>query len=103
MDCGHQKYPLFMQTALHYGLPPQVSGFNSRPIYVGSVVHKMTMEQVSLYVLHFSPVTIIPPVLQTHSLTLHGYYIISAIESLDNKLKKLMTTEITQQLCVNFL
>jgi len=40
-------------------------GFDPRLVHVRFVVHKVTLGQVSLPVLHFSPVSIIPPTLDT--------------------------------------
>jgi hypothetical protein len=39
------------------------------PIHVGFVVDKVALENIFLPVLQFFPVSIIPPLLQTHSFT----------------------------------
>ena len=58
-----------------YTLTPQVVGRrlqnaetrvrDPRPVYVGFIVHKVALEKVSVTVLRFSPVRIIPPMLHT--------------------------------------
>ena len=48
------------------GLSPRRSGFGAKPIRVTFVVYKVPLAHVFLPVLRFSPVTIIPPMLQTH-------------------------------------
>jgi len=48
------------------GLSPQRPGFDPRPFHVEFVVNKVA----AVPALHFSPVTIIPPVLHTHSFTI---------------------------------
>jgi hypothetical protein len=45
------------------GLPPRRPGFDPGLIHVGFVVDKVTLGQVFLRVLRFSPVNFIPPVL----------------------------------------
>jgi hypothetical protein len=47
------------------GLSPQMRGFNPGPIQVGFVVNNVTV--ILLQVLWFFPVSIIPPMLQTHA------------------------------------
>ena len=47
------------------GLSPRMYGFNPRPVQVGFVVNNVTV--ILLQVLWFFPVSIIPPMLQTHS------------------------------------
>jgi hypothetical protein len=48
------------------GVLPHRSGFNPRPVFVRFMVDKAALWQVSLLVLQFSPVIIIPPMLYTH-------------------------------------
>jgi hypothetical protein len=48
-------------------LSPQMLGFNSRPVDVEFVVHKVSMGQVFLSVLRFLPTNIYPPLLHNHS------------------------------------
>ena len=48
------------------GFSPRRPVFNPRPVDVRFVMDKMTMGQVLLQVLRFSPVSIIPPILHTH-------------------------------------
>jgi len=49
------------------GLAPEMPRFSSRPVHVGFVVYKMALGQDFLPVLQFSPFSIIPPMLHTHS------------------------------------
>jgi hypothetical protein len=49
-----------------------------RPVHVGFVADEMALEQEFLPVLQLSPVSIIPPTLQTHSSNHHCRYIILA-------------------------
>jgi hypothetical protein len=42
--------------------------YSTRPLLVGFVVDKVTLGHISVPVLQFSPVGIVPPVLRTHSL-----------------------------------
>jgi hypothetical protein len=63
------------------GISPTRPGFNPRPVHVRFVVDELTLRQVFLPVLWFSPVSIIPPVLHTHSLIYHCCYTISATDS----------------------
>jgi hypothetical protein len=44
------------------GLSPRRNGFNPRPIYVGMVVYRMTLEQGFLRTLRFSSVRNVPTV-----------------------------------------
>ena len=53
----------------------QRRGFNPRPVHVGFVVDRVAVGQFSLGLLLFSPVSIIPPLLHTHSFTYHPRYI----------------------------
>ena len=50
-------------------LSPRRPRFSPRPVYMGSVVEKLTFGQVFLLVLQFSPVINIPPMLHTHTHT----------------------------------
>jgi hypothetical protein len=49
-------------------------GLDSRTVHVGFEVDKEALEQVYLPVLQFSPVSIILPLLHTHSSTTHPRY-----------------------------
>jgi len=49
--------------------------FDPRPVHVGYIVGRVAVGQFSLCLLQFSPVRIIPPMLQTHSFTYHPHYI----------------------------
>ena len=57
------------------GLSPQKPGFDSWADSVRIVADKFTLVQVFLPVLQFSPVSIIPLMLHTHSFTYHPRYI----------------------------
>ena len=60
---------------------------NFGPVYLGCVVDKVTMGQVFLPVIRFSPVSIISP-LHTHSSIHHQHYVCQlSTVSLDNTLK----------------
>ena len=64
-------------------LPPfnLLIGFNPRPYHVGFFMDRYNLDRFFLPVLQFSPVSIIPPLLHTHSLIYYGRYIASAINS----------------------
>jgi hypothetical protein len=57
------------------GLSPRRPVFDPRSVHVRFVVHEVALGQISLPVLQFSPVSIIPPMLHTHSFTYHPRYI----------------------------
>jgi len=48
-------------------IPACSSGFNARLVCLGCFVDKLALERIFLRVLRFSPVNIIPPVLQSYS------------------------------------
>jgi hypothetical protein len=54
---------------LQRGLSPRRIGIDPRPVRVENLVDKLALGQVSLGVLLFSPVSIIPLLLHTHSFT----------------------------------
>jgi len=56
-----------MTEAIGAVLSPRRLGFNSRPVDVGFMVNGVILGHVSLLVLTFSTVSIIPPVLHDHS------------------------------------
>jgi hypothetical protein len=62
------------------GLSPHTHRLYSRSVHVRSVVNKAALGQVFLPVLHFSPVTITPPMHHTHAFSYH-HYIILAVDS----------------------
>jgi hypothetical protein len=51
-------------------------GFGSRTVSVGFVVDKVTLGKVLNGVPRLSSVSVIPPVLHTHSVTCHNQYVI---------------------------
>jgi hypothetical protein len=61
-DAPQSRAPIVYRR-LAAGLPPWRPGFNHRSVHVGFVVDKVTLGQVFLQVLRFSPVNFIPPVL----------------------------------------
>jgi hypothetical protein len=57
----------------------QRHGFDSSPVHMGFVVELVETGEVFLQILWFSPVSIIPPLLNIHiSLIYNWYYTISA-------------------------
>ena len=50
------------------GLSPLRPTNDPRSVRVGSVVHRVSLQQFSLLALKFSPVSIVPPILRTHLL-----------------------------------
>jgi len=60
---------------------PRKTGFNSWPFRVRFVSNKVAPVQVFLWTLHFSPVSIILPVLNTQSFIYHQRSVISANDS----------------------
>ena len=67
------------QSATSTGFSPSTSGFPCQyhsTIAPYPFIHlPLTLYNVSLPVLQFSPVSIIPPTLHTHSFTYHSHYI----------------------------
>jgi hypothetical protein len=57
---------LLVFVSLTVGLREKRIGFDPRPVTVGFVVDKVALVQVSIPVLLFSSVTIIPPIFLTH-------------------------------------
>ena len=66
------------------GLSPFRSTFIPRPVHVGCVVARVTLQKVFLRVLPSSPVSIIPPVLHAPPFIHYQCYIMSAILALLN-------------------
>ena len=62
----HQKLELFTRRP----------GIDPRPVRLRLVLSNVTLGQLFLPVLQFSPVSIIPPLLHTHSSIYHPHYII---------------------------
>jgi hypothetical protein len=56
--------------------------FCHQSVCVGFLVGNVALGQVFLLVLQFSPVTIIPPVLHSHSFICHLCYIFLAVDSM---------------------
>ena len=77
--CPHSGLPVIVQIALRRLVAVfsrRRLGFDPRSVRVCFVVHKVSLRlQVSLPPLQFSPVSIIPPMLHTHSFTYHPRYI----------------------------
>jgi hypothetical protein len=67
---GYRAMPYLKR--LFAGLSARRSGFASRAIHLIFVVGKVALGQVSLRVLRFSPVSIIPPPLHIHSCIIWG-------------------------------
>jgi len=48
-------------------ISPGTPGFGARPVRVGFMVMRVALGNISVPVLHFSPISNIPPVLPAHS------------------------------------
>jgi len=54
--------------------------FNLRPVRMGFIVDRVALWQVFLPVFLFSSVSIIPPMLYTHSFIFHQHYVMVAVD-----------------------
>ena len=72
---------LMPRTQVVIGLSPQRTGFNPRPLYVGFVLNRVTVEQVLFRALLVCGVNNIPSTLYNHTLIYHRHYVILATDS----------------------